>query len=405
MNSTNSKNSTNPLTCPICDSGDIDIFIEIPQIPVYCNILYKTREEALNAQRADMKLGFCHDCGHVYNYAFNPHLMDYNQNYENSLYFSPRFQQYAEELARRLVERYQLIEKHIIEIGCGDGDFLALLCRLGNNKGVGFDPSHVPDLDRTGEYEQIAFVRDYYSEKYTHYEADFICCRHVLEHIPDPCSFLKEVRTAAGRHQDTVLFFEVPNVVYTLDDLGIWDLIYEHCSYFTANSLNTAFRRSGFEVIFQTSVFQNQFLCIESKPSIRPSQFTSRTSMDPNDLKNSVYCFKAEFDKCVRKWNRELEQLKEKGRAAVVWGAGSKGATFLNTFNHLDSIQYVVDINPRKQGKFVAGTGRQIVAPEFLKDHRPHAIIVMNPVYLEEIKKMVKEIGFSPLFLSTQSVT
>jgi hypothetical protein len=275
---------------------------------------------------------------------------------------------------------------------------LALLCRLGNNKGVGFDPTHVPDLDLKRSNGQITFIRDYYSEKYADYQADFICCRHVLEHIPNPCGFLKDVRSAAGQHPGTVLFFEVPNAGYTLNDLGIWDLIYEHCSYFTADSLKAAFMRAGFDVISQSSAFHGQFLCIESKPSSGPSQVNLVTGNVLKDVKHSVSCFKNEFEKRVRTWQQELEKLKAKGRTAVVWGAGSKGAMFLNTFNHLDWIQHVVDINPRKQGKFLAGTGQQIVAPEFLKDLRPHSIIVMNPVYLEEIKRMVKEIGLNPVF-------
>jgi len=62
--------------CPVCDSEDISILLQIPQIPVYMNLLWKTKEEALNVSRADMELGFCEECGHVYNFAFESKLMD-----------------------------------------------------------------------------------------------------------------------------------------------------------------------------------------------------------------------------------------------------------------------------------------------------------------------------------------
>ena len=180
--------------CPICDSRKVDIFLEIPQVPVYCNLLYETREDAVNAKRADMQLGFCKSCGHVYNYAFNPNLMDYAQNYENALHFSVRFKKYAKELAYRLVKKYHLYDKDIIEIGCGDGYFLKLLCEIGDNRGIGFDPSRSAEKFTEKFGSSIMFINDFYSSKYMSYQADFIGCRHVLEHIQFPGDFLQGLR-------------------------------------------------------------------------------------------------------------------------------------------------------------------------------------------------------------------
>ena len=71
--------------------------------------------------------------------------MEYTQSYENSLHFSPGFQKFAADLADRLITRYNLRGKDVIDIGCGKGDFLKLICARGGNRGVGFDPSYVPD--------------------------------------------------------------------------------------------------------------------------------------------------------------------------------------------------------------------------------------------------------------------
>jgi hypothetical protein len=326
--------------------------------------------------------------------------MDYTLDYENSLHFSPRFQKYAEELAGRLVERYGLYGKDIVEIGCGDGDFLQLLCMLGKNRGFGFDPSHVPDLDSTGAKKGITFIRDYYSEKYSHYKADLVCCRHVLEHIQQPKHFLKNVRSAVGEKPDTIIFFEVPNALYTLKDLGIWDLIYEHCSYFSPTSLRTAFSNSGFEIVNETEAFQGQFLSIELKLSenIRSTKQAERIAI--TDLKKYVSRFEKNFTRKVAQWRDELEGLQKDSKKAVVWGAGSKGAMFLNTLKIKNQIRYVVDINPRKHGRFIAGAGQEIVEPNFLIEYRPDKIFVMNPIYIEEIQKMVHEIGLAPELLS-----
>jgi hypothetical protein len=62
------------------------------------------------------------------------------------------------------------------------------------------------------------------------------------------------------------------------------------------------------------------------------------------------------------------------------------------------AIECVVDINPRKQGRYVAGTGQRIVPPEFLRDYRPGVIIVMNPVYRDEIREMTERLGVTAEF-------
>ena len=59
----------------------------------------------------------------------------------------------------------------------------------------------------------------------------------------------------------------------------------------------------------------------------------------------------------------------------------------MTTLKIQDEIQYIVDINPHRHGKFIPGVGKQIVSPESLKDYKPETIIVMNPIYCNEIKK------------------
>jgi hypothetical protein len=385
----------NQKTCPICDSKDIKKFIEISQVPVYCNLLFNTRQEALSVPKADMKLGFCKKCGHVYNYAFDPSLMDYRLDYENSLHFSPRFQEYAEGLANDLVERYNLRNKDIIEIGCGDGDFLSSLCLLGNNRGLGFDPSHVPDLDKTGSKNNITFIRDYYAEKYSEYMADLICCRHVLEHIRSPQEFVRTIRRTIGNRPGTVVFFEVPNVMFTLKDLGIWDLIYEHCSYFSSHSLAYLFDSCGFETQRLSEAFEGQFLCIDTLPIQATSKFDGTGRRLSDNMADHVSAFSGCYYKKVEEWNQRLGRARNNGLKTVVWGAGSKGVTFLNTLQDQSQIKYIVDINPHKQGMHVAGTGQEIVSPEFLQKHNPDIVVSMNPIYLEEVRAYLEGMNVS----------
>lgn len=371
--------------CPVCASSSLSVFFETLAVPVYCNLLWPSREAALRTPRGDIVLGFCDACGFIYNSAFDPARLRYDADYENSLHFSPRFQAYAENLASRLVQQHDLHGKEIIEIGCGKGDFLALLCKLGGNRGVGFDPSYVNEQN-DNRAANVTFIQDVYSERYAGYKADFICSRHVLEHIPQPKEFVTQVRRAIGGQRQAVIFFEVPNALFTLRDLAIWDVIYEHCSYFSAPALSRLFAASGFEVKQIAETFEGQFLCLEAMPAAQ----MPAASAHPDDLAKVsrwVAEFPARYRGKIEMWKSKLEQLAKSGKRVVVWGAGSKGVTFLNAL--ANQIEYVVDVNPRKQNKFVAGAGQKIVPPEFMREYRPEVVIVMNPIYLKEIRQIM----------------
>ena len=381
-------------------SNDVEIFLEIPQIPVLCNVLSDSRVEATQVPRSDLKLGFSPTCGHVFNYAFDPRLLSYSQTYENSLHFSPRFQQYAAALSDRLIERYDLYEKNIVELGCGKGDFLNMLCEGGNNRGIGFDPSYEPELGEDYASERFTVIQDLYNEKYAHLEADLICCRHVLEHIDRPVPFLKTVRRAVGSRMNTAIFFEVPNALFTLRDLAIWDLIYEHCSYFSPPSLTYLFQHAGFDITDVSTVYEGQFLSIDAHPSPGSLGGDLKADIRADDVAKDVISFTSRYHDKVSEWQNIVDGLVSNEQRAVLWGAGSKGVTILNILNIEDQIEYVIDINPRKEGKYVAGTAQQIASPRFLRDYRPDLIIVMNKIYLEEIRAMTREMGLNPEFVT-----
>ncbi len=379
--------------CPACGCEPMEVFFEIESVPVFCNVLYDSPREAVEADTGRIHLAHCKDCQIVCNVAFDPELVEYCTAYENSLHFSPRFQQYANQIANDLVKRYQLYNKDIIEIGCGQGDFLAMLQRLGGNRAVGFDPSYCSLHKEHLQSLAIKIISQAYCRAHSGHPADFVCCRHVLEHVDRPYDFLRNIYETLTEKRDAIVYFEVPNVLFTLKDGAIWDIIYEHCSYFTLQSLANLFVKVGFKPINLAEQYEGQFISIEAR-AISDTPAVAKFTVPHDDTRSLVRRFKYAYDEKVQSWRRQLSVLSARKRKIVLWGAGSKGVSFLNVLNvSNEQIEYVVDVNPRKQGRFVAGTAQRIISPDDLKSCQPDVIIVMNPVYRAEIERMIDELG------------
>jgi len=360
---------------------------------VLCNVLWPTREEAVHVPRGNIRLVFCRECGHILNCAFDQSLMQYTQAYENSLHFSPRFQSYAEDLVTRLIERYELHGKDIIDIGCGKGDFLAMICARGDNRGTGFDPSYDPDQMDPEASRRMEIIRDFYSPRYAEYKADLISCRQVLEHIQHPAEFLHNIQKSIGDRKDTAVFFEVPNVLYTVRDLGIWDIIYEHCSYFSGLSLSKLFSLCGFTVCELSDLYEGQFLGIDALPGNQRISHAVKNPVSLAEMSEHVTRFAERYREKVAHWKQAMEDFASSKKRVVVWGSDSKGVTFLNTFSSQKVVEYIVDINPRKQGMYVSGSGQKVVAPEFLMEYKPDIVICMNSIYRNEIEEYLGKLG------------
>ena len=380
-------------SCPICFSGFTKELISLNNIPVFNNILHNSREQALKAHRGDFSLRFCEECGHLFNGTYQAELLKYSTNYENSLHFSPKFQDFAKQLANHLVENYNIRNKNILEVGCGKGDFLNMICEAGNNRGFGFDESYEPSGH---ELSFVTYFQEFYSKKHAHLPVDLLVCRHVLEHIESPHKFIAEINGITSNY-NPVFYFEVPNGIYTLRDMGIWDLIYEHFSYFNPVSLATLFRNNGYYIQTVSELYNNQFLGIEFFKNKVSNKSSPGYLLE--EINNLAQNFKKAYHEKIAYWNDNLEIFKKEGKTVVVWGGGSKGVTFLNVLPTQDLIFNIVDINPRKNGMFVSGSGQQFISPNDLVNKEPDIIILMNPIYKEEIKQTLKSLNLNPEIL------
>lgn len=381
-------------TCPLCGSSDLSDFFEVKQLPISVCYLWDIPAQARNAPRGDICLSHCHRCGFISNRWFEPDNSLYVPGYEASLIYSDLFCAYVRDLVSRLIRRYDIRHKRVLEIGCGSGDFLRLLCKLGNNDGIGIDPTLRKSGIETEGQGSIRFIRDYFGEPYAHLAYDFVCCRSVFENIPDPLKFLKNIYQGIGHRDDVRLYFEVPNSIRYFANSAPWSIYYEQCNHFTQVTLTQIFTACGFEVLDAGTCYENgEYVYVEAMPGRTPDSAVAPSSKARINVPPAAAEFSQIHREHVKKWTARLTKVKQSGRRVVAWGSGGKGINFLNTLATEDIIPYVVDINPNRHGKYVPGSAQKVVAPEFLVDYRPELIIITNPLYEREIKAQVQKLG------------
>ena len=369
--------------CPNCGSpGCCHSFYEVLCVPANSCLLVENRARALHFPTGDIVLAVCAGCGFIFNAAWDSDRTVYSDQYEETQGFSHTFNTFNRAIAEELVGSYDIRGKTVLEIGCGKGEFLSLICKLGGNRGIGYDPSFVPARQRSEQ--DIRFVREFFTENTNEIAPDLLCCKMTLEHIGQTHRFLTSVRAVANR-KDSVIFFQVPDVDRILKEGAFWDVYYEHCSYHSATSLKTLFVGTGFAVQKIWTGYGGQYLMILASPTDLVSDSTCTDDDGIASIIRLCSSFAASAAHSRTAWQSRLRNWTAGGQRTVLWGSGSKAVAFLTTLGVHDEVEHVVDINPYRVGKFLPGTGQRIVEPAFLRDSRPDNVVVMNPIYRDEV--------------------
>lgn len=373
-------------TCPLCSSSDFAEITERPNVPVHQNKLYDTRADARAAARGHLNVVACLACGFVFNASFDLSLMSYDKDYENDQTHSPAFSDHVDKLAGRLLSEGGVRNSRIVEVGSGKGTFLTTLVEAdAGNVGWGFDPAY--SGPGTAVEGRVEFVRSFYDGAYADLAPDVVICRHVIEHVPEPAKLLAEIRQASTGAR---VFIETPDVEWILRNEVIWDFFYEHCSYFSPSSFLTAFDRAGFSEVKSSHVFGGQYLWVEAGGT----GFGEGTrSTDPGDIARLSQSYANKEHEMLARWNDTIEALRQSGPVAL-WGAGAKGVTSASLFDPgSEIINSVVDLNPRKQGRYIAGSGHEIISPAQLVQRGVKSVVLMNPNYVNEIRQLLEQEG------------
>ena len=335
----------------------VNTLYEQRQLPIFQNRMYDTAEEAMSCPKGDMRLVEDLTSGLVYNAAFQAELMVYDAHYQNEQAVSPLFQEHLKMVAG-IIER-TMGRESIVEVGCGKGFFLELLLAKGFDIS-GFDPTYEGMNPR---------VMKHYFKTGVGVRGKGLVLRHVMEHIQNPVRFLQQLKEANGGSGK--IYIEVPVFDWICEHRAWFDVFYEHVNYFRISD----FHRMFGEVIESGTIFGGQYLYVVADLS------TIRTpKIDMNDRVK----FPSNF-------TEPLLKNASANNASAIWGGASKGVIFaLLKGRHDQPVNMVIDINPAKQGKFLAATGLQVMSPSQAMAKLPagSTLYIMNSNYMKEVVQM-----------------
>ena len=345
-------------------AGDDDLreVYRAEQLPVLQNRMFATAEAARACARGDVVLVQSAATGLVFNRAFRPELVEYDADYQNEQGLSSAF-------ARHLDAVLDVMRRHfagasLVEVGCGKGLFLERLL------GAGFD---VTGLDPTYEGSNPRVIREFFAPE-VGIRAEGIVLRHVLEHVVDPVAFLAGLREANGGRG--TIYIEVPCLDWIASNHAWFDIFYEHVNYF---------RRVDFERMFGTvheagHSFAGQYLYVVA--DLATLRAPRRPSADVFELPPAF----------LSASEHSRERLRRSGSSArAIWGGASKGVIFALLMERAGiRIDTVIDINPAKQGRYLAATGLRVQSPDEAMAHLPAGadVFVMNSNYRDEIEAL-----------------
>jgi hypothetical protein len=334
---------------------------EQPSFPVSQNRMYDSQKQAINCPLGDISLVQDLHTGLIYNQAFQQNLLVYDAAYQNEQGFSRHFQDHMREVMG-IVDR-SMGRRNLVEVGCGKGTFMEMLLTAGFDA-TGFDPTYEgrnPRIQRHLFHKGIGM------------QAKGLILRHVLEHIPDPVSFLKNL--AQANHEAGRVYIEVPCFDWICERKTWFDIFYEHTNYFRLADFHRIFG----EVVESGRLFGGQYLYVVAE--------LSSVRQPTVDGFGAIFNFPEDFTAGIH-----AEKYNTK-RPPTVWGGASKGMIFsLLRFRAGYPVNAVIDISPAKQGKFLGATGIRVESPEeVLPRLLPgDPIFVMNSNYLEEIKSITQ---------------
>jgi hypothetical protein len=389
-------------TCRLCGSTNTASVVDLGATPPCERFL---TAEQLDEPEATFPLHLlvCTECW----LAQIPPLIDPDDTFTEYAYFSSFSTSWVEHAKRYVdgaVERLGLGEKSfVVEVASNDGYLLKHVVGHGI-RCLGVEPSvnvgqaardaGVPTLTAFLSEETGLAVRD------EHGPADLVAANNVYAHIPDVLGFTKGLRALVA--DDGWVSIEVQHLL-TLIEKNQYDTIYhEHFQYYTVESARRALATGGLTVVDVELVpTHGGSIRLWARPDEVAGEPSERmTDVLEQEKAAGLHELSGYTEFAERVTRVRLDLLKfliearNDGKTVVGYGAPGKGNTLLNHCGiRTDLLQYTVDRNPYKHGRFTPGTRIPVLPPERIEADRPDYVLVLPWNLREELTEQLSFVG------------
>ncbi len=231
--------------------------------------------------------------------------------------------------------------------------------------------------------------------------ADLLVGNNVLAHVPDLDDFVGGMKILLA--PSGTITMEFPHLMRLIED-DQWDTIYhEHFSYFSFLTATRAFAAHGLR-LFDVEELPTHGGSLRvygaheddaAKPNTRRATELREREREAGYERLETYTeYGARVEADKRRILEFLIGLKDEGRRVVGYGAPAKGNTLLNYCGvGRDFLDYTVDLNPHKQGRFMPGSHIPIRAPHAIREDRPDVVVILPWNLKDEIAEQLDFVG------------
>jgi hypothetical protein len=284
---------------------------------------------------------------------------------------SPEMRAFRLDQFGKWLRTHHLMGRKVLEVGCGQGEYLALLAQAGAEAyGIEHGTESVQACRSGGLRVQQAFLEGPQTQIDNGPFGGFAIL-NFLEHIPRAHETLQGI--SANLSDEAIGLVEVPNFDMILQSGLFAEFIPDHLYYFSKKTLSTLLESNGFEVLDCSPMWHNYVLSATVRKRMPLDLSSLQTSQ--KDLQNSFRNFLSKFPP----------------KRVAIWGAGHQALALISLMGVSNHIAYVVDSAPFKQNRFTPATHLPIVAPERLNDGEVDAVIVLAASYSDEVARIIHQ--------------